>query len=140
MIFYNSQLMKDENQLRLYLVSNPTPFIRQEDHEAALQIEVYEMVERAIDAKENPIALIEAYLQVSYNEGDTTEDIANFIINCPQMVHAMHHLKDNWDEMDDTLPEVSLKHSSTSREQAVQVYYETTLRSYLEALSGVYNE
>jgi hypothetical protein len=140
MIFYNSQLMKDENQLRLFLVSNPSPFLRYEDHEAALQIGIHEMVERAIESKENPIALIEQYLQVVYNGGDTPEDIANFIINCHQMVHTMHKLKDNWDEMDDTLPEVSLKHSATSREQAVQVYYETTLRSYLEALSGIYNQ
>ena len=140
MIFYNSQLMKSESQLILYLVSNPKPFSRYDDHEAALQIQLHELIERAIKEKEDPIAMIEEYLQVSYNGGDTVADMANFLINSGQMVHAMHSLKDNWDAMDETLPEVSLKHSATSWEQAIQIYSEITLRSYLEALSGVYDQ
>ena len=138
MIFYNSQLMKNESQLRLYLASNPDAFTRFEDHEAALQIQLYDLVERAIAENEDPIALIEAYLQVSYNGTDTVDDIANFLIHTGQMRHAMHNLKENWDEMDETLPELSLKYASTSREQAIQVYSEITLRSYLEALSEVF--
>ena len=139
MIFYNNQLMKNQQQLRLYLVSNPKKFQVFEDHEAAIQIQLHELVERAIREKENPIALIEEYLQISYNCGDTVEDIANFLISTPQMIHALHNLKDNWDQMDETLPEDSLMYGGTSRDEAVQAFSEITLRNYLEALTGVYN-
>ena len=139
MIFYNNQLMKNQQQLRLYLVSNPKPFKRFEDHEAALQIQLHEMVERAIREKEDPIALIEEYLETTYNSGETVEDIANFLANTPQMVHAMHTLKDNWDQLDETLPEDSLMYGGTTRDEAVQAFSEITLRNYLETLSTVYN-
>lgn len=139
MIFYNNQLMKNQQQLRLYLVSNPKTFKVFEDHEAAIQIQLHELVARSIKEKESPIALIEEYLQTSYNGGDTVEDIANFLVNTPQMVHALHNLRDNWEQMDETLPEDSLMYGGTSREEAVQAFSEITLRNYLEALTGVYN-
>lgn len=126
-------------QLRLYLVSNPTPFKRFEDHEAALQIQLHELVEKAIKDKEDPVALMEAYLQTNYNGGDTVEDMANYLANTPQMVHALHTLKDNWDQMDETLPEDSLMYGGTTRDEAVQAFSEITLRNYLEALTGIYN-
>tara|TARA_R110002072_G_scaffold105515_4_gene230679 strand:- start:826 stop:1248 length:423 start_codon:yes stop_codon:yes gene_type:complete len=139
MIFYNNQLMKNHMQLRLYLVSNPTPFKRFEDHEAALQIQLHELVEKAIKDKEDPVALMEEYLQTNYNGGDTVEDMANYLANTPQMVHALHTLKDNWDQMDETLPEDSLMYGGTTRNEAVQAFSEITLRNYLEALTGIYN-
>lgn len=139
MIFYNNQLMKNQQQLRLYLVSNPKPFKRFEDHEAALQIQLHELVQRAIEQKEEPIVLIEEYLQVSYNGGDRPEDIANFLAGSPQMVHAMHTLKDNWDQLDESLPEDSLMFGATTRDEAVQAFSEITLRNYLETLSTVYD-
>lgn len=139
MIFYNNQLMKNQQQLRLYLVSNPVPFKRFEDHEAALQIQLHELVQRAFEQKEDPVALIEEYLQVSYNGGDRAEDIANFLVNTPQVVHAMHTLKDNWDQMDESLPEDSLMFGATTRDEAVQAFSEITLRNYLETLSTVYD-
>ncbi len=126
-------------QLRLYLVSNPTPFKRFEDHEAALQIQLHELVEKAIKDKEDPVALMEEYLQTNYNGGDTVEDMANYLANTPQMVHALHTLKDNWDQMDETLPEDSLMYGGTTRNEAVQAFSEITLRNYLEALTGIYN-
>ena len=139
MIFYNSQLMQNQHQLRLYLVSNPVAFKRFEDHEAALQIQIHELVEKAIETKDDPVVLIQEYLQTSYIGEDTVEGFANFIICSGQMTHAMFNLRDNWDEMDESLPEVSLRYSNTSRKQATQVFYEITLRSYLEALSMVYD-
>lgn len=126
-------------QLRLYLVSNPTPFKRFEDHEAALQIQLHELIEKAIKDKEDPVALMEEYLQTNYNGGDTVEDMANYLANTPQMVHALHTLKDNWDQMDETLPEDSLMYGGTTRDEAVQAFSEITLRNYLEALTGIYN-
>ena len=139
MIFFNNQLMKNQQQLRLFLVSNPKPLKRFEDHEAALQIQLHELVERAIEQKEDPVALIEEYLQVNYNGGDRPEDIANYLVNSPQMVHAMHTLKDNWDQLDETLPEDSLMYGGTTRDEAVQAFSEITLRNYLETLSTIYN-
>ena len=139
MIFYNNQLMKNHMQLRLYLVNNPTPFKRFEDHEAALQIQLHELVEKAIKDKEDPVALMEEYLQTNYNGGDTVEDMANYLVNTPQMVHALHTLKDNWDQMDETLPEDSLMYGGTTKDEAVQAFSEITLRNYLEALTGIYN-
>jgi hypothetical protein len=141
MIFYHNQLMKNSRELRLYLVSNPVAFTRFEDHEAALHIQLHELVERAIEQQEDPVALIEDYLQVSYTGGDRSEDLAAFLANTPQMRHAMHTLQEHWGQLDDTLPDDSLLFgSATTREEAVQSFSEITLRSYLEALSTVYND
>jgi len=138
MIFYNSGLMQNLGQLRLFVVSNPKPFKRFEDHEAALQIQLHELIERAIFKKQNPVQLIEQYLETTYNGGSTVEDMANFLMLCPQMAHAMHSLKDNWAELDETLPEETILYGRTSRQEAIQTYSEITLVSYLDALSKVY--
>ena len=141
MIFYSNQLMKTDRELILYLVSNPKPFERFEDHQAALQIRLHELLENAVEEKEDPVSLIQEYLQTDYNGGSSKEDIANFLTGSHQMIHAMHNLKDHWDECDNSLPEDSLAHgSATTREGAVKAFGEITLRSYLEALSGVYQQ
>ena len=141
MIFYNNQLMKNENQLRMYLVSNPVPFSRFEDHEAALQIQLHELVETAIEKKEDPIMLFEEILKRPYLGGQTADEIASFIYSSDVMFHAMHSLKENWDALDETLPEDSVKYfAGTTKEQATEIFTEITLRTYLEALAEVYNQ
>lgn len=143
MIFYNSQLMRNKRQLRLFLVSNPVAFTRFEDHRAALEIQIYELIERSLAQQENPIALIEEYLRVSYNGGNSIEDIAAFLIHSAHMTYALQTLSDNWDEFDSSLPEEnSLLHgkSTIDKSQAVQFYCELSLTNYLEALSTVYND
>ncbi len=137
MIFYNCQLMQSENHLCLYLVSNPVPFERFEDHEAAIQLKIHELVEQAIKEGESPILLIEEYLNRPYFGGDNVDEIAAYIYNSDLMLHAMHELRDAWMEMDLSLPEVSLKHGGTTKAQALQVYQEITLRSYLETLAKI---
>jgi hypothetical protein len=140
MIFYHNQLMKTQSQLRLYLVANPVPFERYEDHEAALQIQLHELIERAMAEKENPIALIEDYLGLTYNGGDTLDEIANFLINTDQMNVALQSLQENWHHLDKRMPGDSLMYGSgISREDAVRSYSELTLRNYLETLSSIYN-
>lgn len=140
MIFYHNQLMKNENQLWLYLVSNPVPFERFEDHEAGLQIQLYELIERAVENGEDPVMLIEEILGITFWGGETTEEIGHFLVNTEHLYHAMHQLRENWNEMDDTLPEESLEYSSgTTKEQATQLFTEINLRTYLEALSNVFN-
>lgn len=139
MIFYNPQLMNNEEELHLYLVSNPNPFTRYEDHEAALQINLYDLVEQSIQDKENPIVLIEGTLGITYNGGPTSDEITHFLLQTDQVQFAMHALRDYWSDLDDSLPEESVMYGSTTRQQAIRVFSEISLRTYLEALSKVYH-
>jgi len=129
--------MTNEDELKLYLISNPVPFQRFEDHEAALQIQLHDLVERAIAEHEDPIALIEGYLNTSYHGGNTTADIASYLKCCDHMRTAMHQLRDRWSAFDPSLDEEGIAIGWTSRGQATQVFTEITLRTYLEALSNV---
>lgn len=141
MIFYDSQLMKNENQLMLYLVSNPVPFKRFEDHEAALQIQLYELIEKAIEDQEDPILLIEELLGIPYFGGEEAEEIGHYMVHTEYMRHAMHQLRENWNNKDETIPEESLDYfSGTTKEQATQLFTEMTFRTYLEALSNVLDQ
>jgi hypothetical protein len=139
MIFFNNQLMKDESQTRLFIVTNPIKFVRYEDHEAALQLQLYDLIERAIEEKEDPIALIEGYLGMVYNGGQNIADIASFLLNTDHVNHAMHLLRENWQHKDSSLPDESLLYGGeVNRDEAVGIYSGLTLRTYLETLSRVY--
>lgn len=129
--------MKNDTQLRLFLVSNPIAFSRYEDHEAALQIQLQELIEKAISDGENVIALIETYLGISYPSGNSLQEMADFLTHTDQMNFALHGLRENWDKMDESLPKDSLMYGGVTQEQAVQVFSEIDLRTYLEALSDV---
>jgi hypothetical protein len=140
MIFFNSQLMKDEGQTRLFIVSNPIPFFRYEDHEAALHFQLYDLIERAIAEKEDPISLIESSLRVEYNGGQSIADIASYLLNTDQVNHAMHLLRESWQHLDSSIPAESISQGGeVSREDAVRIFSELTLRTYLETLYRVYN-
>ena len=89
---------------------------------------------------EDTIALIEEYLEVIYNDGTSTEEIATFLLETDKMQTALWTLKESWDKMDDSLPTDSLMYGGMNKEDAVQLYSETTLRSYLEALALFKNE
>ena len=139
MIFYNPQLMENQWQLTLFLVNNPVPFNNFEDHQAAIHLKLSELIESALKEGEHPIRMIEDYLSITYSSGTTVDEIANFNYHTHFMQSALYELRENWEEMDDSLPELSVKNGSgTTREQAIEVYTEITLRSYLEALAQVY--
>ncbi len=140
MIFYNNQLMSGDIKARLFMVSNPSKFERFEDHEAGIFIQLHELIEQARATGEDPIALIEEYLEVIYNDGTSTEEIASFLLETDKMQTALWTLKESWDKMDDSLPTNSLMYGGMDKEDAVQLYSETTLRSYLEALALFKNE
>ena len=140
MIFYNNQLMSGDIKARLFMVPNPSKFERFEDHEAGIFIQLHELIEQARAVGENPIALIEEYLEVVYNEGNTTDEIASFLLKTDKMQTALWTLKESWDKMDDSLPTSSIMYGGMDKEEAVQLYSETTLRSYLEALAFFKNE
>lgn len=134
MIFYNNQLMQNGRELRLFLVSNPEKFTRYEDHEAALEIQLYELVERSIEEGQDPIALIESYLGVSYNAGEGAEEIGHYLVSSEEVRMTMSTLKENWSLLDESIPEDSRLFGRVTRKEAIQVFSELSLETYLEAL------
>lgn len=134
MIFYHPRLMATEQQMSLFMVSNPTPFSRCEDHLAAIEINLHELVERAIEQKENPIHLIEGSLGMSYIGGPNVEDIAQFLLQTDHMQHALYELRDSWNFIAEHPVENSLRHAGVSQKEALAHYSEVTLRTFLTAL------
>ena len=134
MIFYNTQLMPDAGKARLFMVSNPIPLERYEDHEAALYLQLHELVERSRAEGQDPIALLEDYLETVYTDGHYPDEIANFLFHHDSMQSALWTLKESWSTLDETLPESSLMYGGLGKQEALEVYAETTLRTYLEAL------
>lgn len=137
MIFFNNQLMPTAGSATLYMVSNPVAFTSYEDHEAAIFIQLHDLIERALAEGEDPIALIETYLETVYTGGSTTNEIANFLMQSDKMILAMWSLKESWDNLDETIPADSLMYGGMERKEAIQLYAEITLRTYLEVLTGV---
>ncbi len=135
MIFFNPQLMPSRAEATLYMVSNPVPFTRFEDHEAAIYLQLHELIERSMQEGENPISLIEEYLGTVYTEGKTVDEIAAFLMQQDAMILALWTLQESWNNFDETLPETSLIHGGMEKKAAIQLYAEITLRTYLEILS-----
>ncbi len=138
MIFYNNQLMKQDGEARLFMVDNPTPFTNYDDHEAGIYIHLHNLIERAIDEGEDPIALIEGYLGLNYHEGAGVDEIAAYLMNSGPMSSVLQGLRDHWQTFEPSLPDSSLTGGGMGRQEALRTYAETTLRNYLEALA-VYN-
>ena len=136
MIFYNNQLMKTREEAVLYMVSNPVPFEGYDDHEAGIYIQLHELIQRAIAEGENPVMLIEEYLEVIYTGGENIDEIAAFLFQTDRMHQALWSLQESWGAIDTTLPEISKMYGGISKEEATQVYAEITLRSYLTALAN----
>lgn len=141
MIYVNNQLMPDDNSIKLFTATNSTSFERFEDHEAAIYFQIDALIEEAMGNGENPIALIENYLEITYTDGRTIEEIAAFLCHTDKMQCALWTLKERWGKFDKNLPEDSLMHGGgISKDEAIQIYSETTLRTYLEALAQFKNE
>ncbi len=132
--------MKSERQMRLFMVNHPKPFERYEDHAEALHIQLWEMIEKSKNEGDNPLGLIETYLDIHHRYGQTPEELARIIMFSPQMQHALHQLQDNWSQFDKHLPEDSLMYGGVSKETARYVFTEISLHTYLEALSSVYSD
>ena len=141
MIYFNNQLMPDASSVKLFITTNTKAFERYEDHEAALYIQLHELVEHAFAKGDNPIALIEDYLELVYTEGKSVAEIADFLVNTDKMQLALWTLKESWDKLDETAPQESLLYGSgIDKEEAIQLYSEITLRTYLEALAQFKND
>lgn len=140
MIFYHNQLMKNELELQLFVVSNPVPFECFEDHEAALEIQLETLIQQAIKEKEDPIALIEGYLGINDFYSENTREIAERIARSDQMASALISLRDHWQQFDPTLPENSLVYGNgIGKKEAIDAFSNLTLRTYLETLSSLAN-
>ena len=72
--------------------------------------------------------------------GQVLKKLPAFLLETDKMQTALWTLKESWDKMDDSLPTDSLMYGGMDKEEAVQLYSETTLRSYLEALALFKNE
>ena len=141
MIYFNNQLMPNDTSAKLFITTNTKAFERYEDHEAALYIQLHELVEHAFAKGDNPIALIEDYLELVYTEGKSVAEIADFLANTDKMQLALWTLKESWDKLDETAPQDSLLYGSgIDKEEAIQLYSEITLRTYLEALAQFKND
>lgn len=132
--------MKNSHQLRLFLVNNPVPFARYEDHEAAIYIELHELMEDAKDAGEDPAALMESYLGTTYPLGHSDEELAAFLFQTGAMQSALNDLKENWDSLDENVPGNSLIYGGVTLEEVLDTYSTRSLRAYLEALTALTNE
>ena len=135
MIYFNNQLMPTDNRATL-----TKPFERYEDHEAAIYIQLHELVKQAFATGDDPISLIENYLELVYTDGQSIAEIADFLANTDKMQLALWTLKESWDKMDDSIPGNSLLYGGLGKEEAIQLYSEITLRTYLEALALHKNE
>lgn len=140
MIFYNNQLMSNDINATLYMVTNPIPLDSFDDHEASIYIQLHDLIEQAKGLGDNPIALIEDYLDTVYIDGQSVEEIASFLFYSDKMRSALWGLKTQWDNYDKTLPEDSLMYGGMGKQAAIQLYSEITLRTYLEALAQYHHE
>lgn len=139
MIFCNPTLMPTPETALLFMVHNPVPLQNYEDHQAALCIQLHELVIRSRAEGENPIALVEDYLGVYYNEGATPEEITSFLINQDVMIRAFSILRSNWKSFNPNVKSESITERGLSKEEYMERYAEITLRTYLETLSNVFN-
>lgn len=135
MIFFNPQLMPTRAEATLYMVSNPKPFTRFEDHQAALYLQLHDLIERAMEEGDDPILLIEEYLGKVYTDGNIIDQIAAFLMEQDAMILALWTLQESWRNYDASLPENSLMYGGMDKKEAIQLYAEITLRTYLEVLS-----
>ena len=136
MIIYNNQLMTSSVQATLFMVSNPVPFTRFEDHEAAIFIQMHTLVEQSFAEGQNPVELIESYLETTYTGGHNVDEIASYLLQHDKMQSALWTLKENWDNLDQSVPGDSLMYGGMEKDDAIQHYTEITLLTYLEALFG----
>ncbi|WP_241479982.1 hypothetical protein [Kordia jejudonensis] len=128
--------MSGDTSAILFMVENPSPFKQYEDHEAAIYITIHLLIEDAILQGENPIAMIENYLNVVYNGGTTTGEITDYLIQTGSLQNALWELKEKWSELDTKINENSLMYSSLSKQNVTEIYAQRTLRTYLETLAG----
>jgi len=136
-IVYHPQLMPDTPSATLFMVANPMSFQNYEDHYAGVYLRLYELIENAWDAQENPIGLLEDYPDICCPECGSATDIANYLIGHDKMLTALNMLRQKWRKLDPEFPFSRFTKGGLSQKERCNLYHQTTLRSYLEALSSL---
>lgn len=139
MIYHHNQLMKDEVEATLFAVTNPVPFTSYEDHETAIYLRLYELVEDAEAAGEHPLHLIEGMLEEPLPCGEDISQLADVLYHSGPMSRALGVLQEHWAHLDPEAGTASRRYRGASQTLTEQVYAETTLRSYLETLATRFN-
>ncbi|EDP96511.1 hypothetical protein KAOT1_03842 [Kordia algicida OT-1] len=140
MIYYNIELMPDSHSAILFMTTNATPFRCFEDHQAGIYIQLHTLVELSLASGEDPIGLIEDYLGITYTEGRSTEEIAYFLCYTDRVQNALWSLEIRWHKKTDIESEASYMEGGLSKEKALELFTQITLRRYLEALSNFTDE
>ncbi len=138
MIFYNSQLITDTDSATLFCVQNAIDFNQYDDHYSGIYLHLFNLIEKAINEKENVTGLIEDYLEIPYSGSTNPEDLTAFIFYSDRMNNALATLRTRWGNYDSTIEENTLTTASDiTKQEAIQRYSYTSLRSYLEALTTI---
>ncbi len=138
MIFYNSQLITDTDSATLFCVQNAIDFNQYDDHYSGIYLHLFTLIENAFKEKENVTGLIEDYLEIPYSGGENPEELTAYIFYSDRMNNALATLRGRWSSYDPTLEENTLTTASDiTKQEAIQRYSYTSLRSYLEALTTI---
>lgn len=136
MIFYNPQLMADENQVSVFTVSTPEQISSYDQHLLYIEERLKDLVLKAYDEKENPMHLLEDYLTLDYDQCcESPEQMTTFIFSHNAMTSAKNTLFENWQQYDQATVKLPSKISTT---QAFNIFLETDLRRFLEALTNLH--
>lgn len=135
MIFYNPHLITDTDSATLFCVQNGIAFNQYDDHYSGIYLHLFNLTQKAIEEKEDVIGLIEDYLEIPYSAGENPEELTAFIFYSDRMNNALATLRGRWASYDPTLEESNLiTASNVTKQEAIERYSYTSLRSYLEAL------
>lgn len=138
MIFYNPQLITDTDSATLFCAENAIDFNQYDDHYSGIYLHLFDLIEKAIEEKENVVGLIEDYLEIPYSGSENPEELTAFIFYSDQMNNALATLRTRWGNYNPTIEENTLTSASDiTKQEAIQRYSYTTLRSYLEALTTI---
>ena len=136
MIFYNHQLMPDENQIRLFSVSTKSQVTDYDQHLIQIKDRLEQMVMDSYQEQEDPLHLLEDYLVIDYNQCcESADQMTEFIFSHNAMTSAKNLLFENWQQYDQSFVAIP---SKITTNEALNIHLETDLRSFLEALTNVH--
>ena len=138
MIFYNPQLIPDTDSATLFCIRNPIAITDYQDHCAGVYLHLHTVIEKALEAQENIVGLIEDYLELPFSAGQQVDSIATLIYHSDPMKQALTTLRARWQSYDPELETITVTTGgSIDKNEAIQRYGDVTLRAYLEALTSI---
>lgn len=138
MIFYRKKLMPTEAEITLFSVMTSKALAEFSDHKSAIIARLKALIQEAKQSGENPQMLIEDYLMADCEHCCSAEDISWFLGESNPMQFAFNLLAENWNSFDFFTNQMQEDKNSSATQQALQIYLQTDLRTYLEALDTLY--